>query len=198
MQFRLFSFALIVLNCMDYSHCQTQAHRWRRNKRGKADRRSHFCAVKPYDTQTSSQNLLLLELRPKHGKVAERTVSAWDRKVDRESSSCSLLCFSTTLMQNIPVLGGGDQWGLKCTSMSALVRSAHDCNTTKSQNHQDYPQCPLHAPVTPHLSLVDTETHLHIRKASRTNPRFGFLFPSQPWQKVLTRLLQRPEAQARC
>ncbi|XP_027004730.1 R-spondin-2 [Tachysurus fulvidraco] len=33
MQFRLFSFALIVLNCMDYSHCQTQAHRWRRNKR---------------------------------------------------------------------------------------------------------------------------------------------------------------------
>jgi len=35
MQFRLFSFALIVLNCVDYSHCQTQqSHRWRRNKRG--------------------------------------------------------------------------------------------------------------------------------------------------------------------
>ncbi|KAG1936467.1 R-spondin-2 isoform X2 [Pimephales promelas] len=34
MQFRLFSFALIVLNCVDYSHCQTQqSHRWRRNKR---------------------------------------------------------------------------------------------------------------------------------------------------------------------
>ncbi|XP_031432519.1 R-spondin-2 [Clupea harengus] len=33
MQFRLFSFALIVLNCMEYSHCQTQSHRWRRNKR---------------------------------------------------------------------------------------------------------------------------------------------------------------------
>lgn len=35
MQFRLVSFALIVLNCVDYSHCQTQqSHRWRRNKRG--------------------------------------------------------------------------------------------------------------------------------------------------------------------
>ncbi|MBN3318831.1 RSPO2 protein, partial [Atractosteus spatula] len=31
MQFRLFSFALIVLNCMEYSHCQS--HRWKRNKR---------------------------------------------------------------------------------------------------------------------------------------------------------------------
>ncbi|KAJ8290940.1 hypothetical protein GJAV_G00019450 [Gymnothorax javanicus] len=31
MQFRLFSFALIVLNCMEYSHCQPQ--RWKRNKR---------------------------------------------------------------------------------------------------------------------------------------------------------------------
>nr|XP_002710777.2 R-spondin-2 isoform X1 [Oryctolagus cuniculus] len=31
MQFRLFSFALIILNCMDYSHCQ--GNRWRRNKR---------------------------------------------------------------------------------------------------------------------------------------------------------------------
>lgn len=92
--------------------------------------------------------------------------------------------------------------------MSVLVGCAHDCNTAKSLNHQDYPQCPLPAPVTPHVSLVDTETHLHIRKTSRTNLRlgiwiclcslYGFLFPSQPWQKVLTRLLQRPEAQARC
>lgn len=32
MQFRLFSFALIILNCMDYSHCQ--GNRWRRSKRG--------------------------------------------------------------------------------------------------------------------------------------------------------------------
>lgn len=32
MQFRLFSFALIILNCMDYSHCQ--GSRWRRSKRG--------------------------------------------------------------------------------------------------------------------------------------------------------------------
>nr|XP_010954148.1 R-spondin-2 [Camelus bactrianus] len=31
MQFRLFSFALIILNCMDYSHCQ--GNRWRRSKR---------------------------------------------------------------------------------------------------------------------------------------------------------------------
>ncbi|XP_062987129.1 R-spondin-2 isoform X4 [Elgaria multicarinata webbii] len=31
MQFRLFSFALIILNCMDYSHCQ--GGRWRRSKR---------------------------------------------------------------------------------------------------------------------------------------------------------------------
>ncbi|XP_015421655.1 PREDICTED: R-spondin-2 [Myotis davidii] len=31
MQFRLFSFALIILNCMDYSHCQ--GSRWRRSKR---------------------------------------------------------------------------------------------------------------------------------------------------------------------
>ncbi|KAF4798109.1 hypothetical protein TURU_067296 [Turdus rufiventris] len=31
MQFRLFSFALIVLNCMDYGHCQPG--RWRRSKR---------------------------------------------------------------------------------------------------------------------------------------------------------------------
>ncbi|XP_054672349.1 R-spondin-2 isoform X2 [Grus americana] len=31
MQFRLFSFALIILNCMDYGHCQ--AGRWRRSKR---------------------------------------------------------------------------------------------------------------------------------------------------------------------
>lgn len=31
MRFRLFSFALIVLNCMDYGHCQ--AGRWRRGKR---------------------------------------------------------------------------------------------------------------------------------------------------------------------
>ncbi|KAK2515259.1 hypothetical protein Q9233_014458 [Columba guinea] len=31
MQFRLFSFALIILNCMDYGHCQ--ASRWRRSKR---------------------------------------------------------------------------------------------------------------------------------------------------------------------
>lgn len=35
MQFRLFSLALIVLNCMEYSNCQTQSNRWRRNKRGK-------------------------------------------------------------------------------------------------------------------------------------------------------------------
>lgn len=34
MQFRLFSLALIVLNCMEYSNCQTQSNRWRRNKRG--------------------------------------------------------------------------------------------------------------------------------------------------------------------
>lgn len=34
MQFRLFSFALIVLNCMEYSNCQAPSHRWRRNKRG--------------------------------------------------------------------------------------------------------------------------------------------------------------------
>ena len=34
MQFRLFSFALIVLNCMEYSSCQAPSHRWRRNKRG--------------------------------------------------------------------------------------------------------------------------------------------------------------------
>ncbi|GLD48761.1 R-spondin-2 [Lates japonicus] len=33
MQFRLFSFALIVLNCMEYSNCQAPSHRWRRNKR---------------------------------------------------------------------------------------------------------------------------------------------------------------------
>ncbi|XP_056374604.1 R-spondin-2 isoform X1 [Hyla sarda] len=32
MQFRLFSFVLIILNCVDYSHCQ-QANRWRRSKR---------------------------------------------------------------------------------------------------------------------------------------------------------------------
>lgn len=32
MQFRLFSFALIILNCMDYGHCQPG--RWRRSKRG--------------------------------------------------------------------------------------------------------------------------------------------------------------------
>ncbi|KAH0502544.1 R-spondin-2 [Microtus ochrogaster] len=31
MRFRLFSFALIILNCMDYSQCQ--GNRWRRNKR---------------------------------------------------------------------------------------------------------------------------------------------------------------------
>ncbi|XP_040402674.1 R-spondin-2 isoform X1 [Cygnus olor] len=31
MQFRLFSFALLILNCMDYGHCQ--ASRWRRSKR---------------------------------------------------------------------------------------------------------------------------------------------------------------------
>lgn len=35
MQFRLFSFALIVLNCMEYSNCQAPSHRWRRSKRGK-------------------------------------------------------------------------------------------------------------------------------------------------------------------
>ncbi|XP_026544751.1 R-spondin-2 isoform X2 [Notechis scutatus] len=34
MQFRLFSFALIVLNCMDYSHCQ--GGRLRRGKRGQS------------------------------------------------------------------------------------------------------------------------------------------------------------------
>ncbi|XP_061531518.1 R-spondin-2 isoform X1 [Phycodurus eques] len=34
MQFRLFSFALIVLNCMEYSNCQAPSQRWRRNKRG--------------------------------------------------------------------------------------------------------------------------------------------------------------------
>ncbi|KAK1895976.1 Eukaryotic translation initiation factor 3 subunit E-A, partial [Dissostichus eleginoides] len=34
MQFRLFSFALIVLNCMEYSNCQAPSHRWKRNKRG--------------------------------------------------------------------------------------------------------------------------------------------------------------------
>ncbi|XP_031730360.1 R-spondin-2 isoform X2 [Anarrhichthys ocellatus] len=33
MQFRFFSFALIVLNCMEYSNCQAPSHRWRRNKR---------------------------------------------------------------------------------------------------------------------------------------------------------------------
>ncbi|CAL8260201.1 unnamed protein product [Boreogadus saida] len=33
MQFRLFSFALIVLNCMEYSSCQAPSQRWRRNKR---------------------------------------------------------------------------------------------------------------------------------------------------------------------
>ncbi|KAK0143851.1 R-spondin-2 [Merluccius polli] len=37
MQFRLFSFALIVLNCMEYSSCQAPSHRWRRNKRGSCD-----------------------------------------------------------------------------------------------------------------------------------------------------------------
>lgn len=35
MQFRLFSFALIILNCMEYSNCQAPSHRWRRTKRGK-------------------------------------------------------------------------------------------------------------------------------------------------------------------
>ncbi|KAI4811602.1 hypothetical protein KUCAC02_014481, partial [Chaenocephalus aceratus] len=33
MQFRLFSFVLIVLNCMEYSNCQAPSHRWKRNKR---------------------------------------------------------------------------------------------------------------------------------------------------------------------
>ncbi|KAM8846419.1 R-spondin-2 isoform X2 [Synchiropus splendidus] len=33
MQFRLFSFALIILNCMEYSNCQAPSQRWRRNKR---------------------------------------------------------------------------------------------------------------------------------------------------------------------
>nr|XP_057909732.1 R-spondin-2 [Doryrhamphus excisus] len=33
MQFRLFSFALIVLNCMEYSNCQAPSQRWRRSKR---------------------------------------------------------------------------------------------------------------------------------------------------------------------
>ncbi|XP_061677135.1 R-spondin-2 isoform X1 [Syngnathoides biaculeatus] len=33
MQFRLFSFALILLNCMEYSNCQAPSQRWRRNKR---------------------------------------------------------------------------------------------------------------------------------------------------------------------
>ncbi|KAF3840140.1 hypothetical protein F7725_018857 [Dissostichus mawsoni] len=37
MQFRLFSFALIVLNCMEYSNCQAPSHRWKRNKRGSCD-----------------------------------------------------------------------------------------------------------------------------------------------------------------
>ncbi|PIO25976.1 hypothetical protein AB205_0186620, partial [Aquarana catesbeiana] len=32
MQFKLFPFALIILNCVDYSQCQ--ANRWRRSKRG--------------------------------------------------------------------------------------------------------------------------------------------------------------------
>lgn len=36
MQFRLFSFALIVLNCMEYSNCQAPSQRWRRSKRGNA------------------------------------------------------------------------------------------------------------------------------------------------------------------
>lgn len=35
MQFRLFSFALIVLNCMEYSNCEAPSQRWRRSKRGK-------------------------------------------------------------------------------------------------------------------------------------------------------------------
>lgn len=36
MQFRLFSCALIILNCMDYTHCQ--GGRWRRSKRGQSRR----------------------------------------------------------------------------------------------------------------------------------------------------------------
>lgn len=41
------------------------------------------------------------------------------------------------------VLGWGNQWGLKCTSTSVLVGRVHECNTTKSQYHQNYPQFPL-------------------------------------------------------
>lgn len=49
----------------------------------------------------------------------------------------------------------GDQWGHKCLSTSLLVGRVHECNTMKLQYHQNYPQCPLHAPFPPYLSLAD-------------------------------------------
>ncbi|KAM6215954.1 R-spondin-2 isoform 3-T3 [Rhynchocyon petersi] len=49
MQFRLFSFALIILNCMDYSHCQ--GNRWRRNKRGCRIENCDSCFSKDFCTK---------------------------------------------------------------------------------------------------------------------------------------------------
>ncbi|XP_008687477.2 R-spondin-2 isoform X3 [Molossus molossus] len=49
MQFRLFSFALIILNCMDYSHCQ--GNRWRRSKRGCRIENCDSCFSKDFCTK---------------------------------------------------------------------------------------------------------------------------------------------------